>query len=207
MGKTDRDFFSQEHARQAYDDEQRIIRTGEPLVNVEERETWPRRPDTWVLTTKMPLRDKEGNIIGTFGISRDITDRKRADERILSLAQFPDENPHPVMRVSQDGSVIYSNKASEPLISSWGTGGNKKVPSEYLRAVTHAWESGKTEEIEVRAASATYVFTVVPFTHAGYINLYGRDVTEERTLAERLTQAQKMEAIGQLTRGGRARFQ
>ena len=57
---------------------------------------------------------KEGNIVGSFGISRDITERKRAEERILSLARFPDENPHPVMRVAPDGSVIYANKASEP---------------------------------------------------------------------------------------------
>jgi len=48
----------------------------------------------------MPLRDQEGNIIGTFGISHDITERKRAEERIPSLARFPDENPHPVMRVT-----------------------------------------------------------------------------------------------------------
>ena len=45
-GKSDFDFFSQEHARQAYDDEQKIINTGEPILRVEERETWPDRPDT-----------------------------------------------------------------------------------------------------------------------------------------------------------------
>jgi len=82
IGKTDFDFFSDEHARQAYEDEQEIFRTGEPLLNLEERETWPDRPDTWVLTSKMPLRDAEGNIIGTFSISRDITERKRAEEEI-----------------------------------------------------------------------------------------------------------------------------
>jgi len=76
IGKSDFDFFTEEHARPAYEDEQRIIRTGEPLLGLEERETWPDRPDTWVSTSKMPLRDREGNIIGTFGISTDITERK-----------------------------------------------------------------------------------------------------------------------------------
>jgi PAS domain S-box-containing protein len=80
MGKTDFEYFSEEHARQAYEDEQAIIRTGEALYK-EERETRNNRPDAWVLTHKLPLRDKEGNIIGTFGISRDITERKRAEER------------------------------------------------------------------------------------------------------------------------------
>jgi PAS domain S-box-containing protein len=81
VGKMDFDFFSGEHARQAYEDEQAIIRTGEPLSR-EEKETRNDRPDAWVLTDKLPLRDKEGNIIGTFGISRDITERKRAEERV-----------------------------------------------------------------------------------------------------------------------------
>jgi PAS domain S-box-containing protein len=82
FGKTDFDFFLENHARPAYEDEQRIIRTGQPLVNKEERETWSDRPDTWVSTTKLPLRDKEGRIIGTFGVSRDITDHKLAEKML-----------------------------------------------------------------------------------------------------------------------------
>jgi len=82
VGKSDFDFFTEEHARPAYEAEQEIIRTGQPLLNLEEKETWPDRPATWVSTTKMPLRDAAGNIIGTFGVSRDITDRKQAEEAL-----------------------------------------------------------------------------------------------------------------------------
>jgi len=78
-GKSDFDFFTEEHARQAFEDEQQIMETGQPMTK-EERETWPGQPDTWVLSTKMPLRNELGQIVGTFGISRDITDRKRAEE-------------------------------------------------------------------------------------------------------------------------------
>ncbi|MBN1128614.1 MAG: SpoIIE family protein phosphatase [Chitinispirillaceae bacterium] len=77
IGKTDFDFFTLEHARQAFLDEQKIIRTGKPIVGIEEKETWPDRPDTWVSTTKMPFIDKKGHTIGTFGLSRDITEVKK----------------------------------------------------------------------------------------------------------------------------------
>jgi len=83
LGKTDFDFFTEEHARKAYEDEQKIIQTGQPVMNIEEKETRHGRPDAWVLTTKMPLRDREERIVGTFGISRDITERKQAEEQIF----------------------------------------------------------------------------------------------------------------------------
>jgi PAS domain S-box-containing protein len=79
VGKTDFDFFTEEHARPAYEGEQEIIRTGKSL-SIEERETYVDRPDTWVLTTKMSLHGDKGKIIGTFGVSRDITERKLAEE-------------------------------------------------------------------------------------------------------------------------------
>jgi diguanylate cyclase (GGDEF)-like protein/PAS domain S-box-containing protein len=82
MNKTDFDMFSEEHAKQAFDDEQEIVRTGQAIVEKEEKETWPDGRETWVLSTKLPLRDASGNIIGIMGISRDITDRKRVEREL-----------------------------------------------------------------------------------------------------------------------------
>jgi PAS domain S-box-containing protein len=81
IGKTDRDFFTNEHAMAALEDEQRVIRAGEPITK-EEKETWPDGSFTWALSTKMPMRDENGQIVGTFGISRDITARRRAEEAL-----------------------------------------------------------------------------------------------------------------------------
>jgi PAS domain S-box-containing protein len=80
VGLTDHDLFSSEHAERTLADEREIIRTGKPLIDYEEKETWPDRADSWVSTTKMAWRDAHGNIIGTFGISQDITEKKRAAE-------------------------------------------------------------------------------------------------------------------------------
>lgn len=80
IGKTDFDFFSEEHARPAFEDEQEIIRTGKPMIGKVERQIWKDgRKVSWVLTTKMPLRNKAGVIIGTFGISKDITAIKQVE--------------------------------------------------------------------------------------------------------------------------------
>src|SRR6202022_397239 len=87
LGKTDADLFAPEHAQAALRDEQEILRTGRPLVNLEEKEVWPNGRETWVSTTKVPLRDPNGEIIGTFGLSRDITDRKQAEEKLAMLAR------------------------------------------------------------------------------------------------------------------------
>jgi len=81
-GKSDSDYFSAAHAQAALEDEQEILRSGQPKLNMEERETWPDGRVTWSSTTKVPFVDEQGEVIGTFGISRDITARKRAQEAL-----------------------------------------------------------------------------------------------------------------------------
>ena len=87
VGKSDFDVFSEQHATAAFEDEQQIIRTGEPLVGKVELETYSHSPDAWVSSTKMALRDDSGKIIGTFGISRDVTAQIRAEQALLDQAQ------------------------------------------------------------------------------------------------------------------------
>ncbi|MCX6936521.1 MAG: response regulator [Verrucomicrobia bacterium] len=73
IGRTDADFFGESHAAAARRDELEIIRTGRPLVDLEEREDFPDGSVRWSHTSKYPFRNYHGEIVGTFGISRDIT--------------------------------------------------------------------------------------------------------------------------------------
>ena len=82
IGKTDADIFTTEHAVSARADELKIMQTGKPLVERIEKETWPDREDTWCMSTKLPLKDESGDIIGTFGISRDITELIRSQKEL-----------------------------------------------------------------------------------------------------------------------------
>ncbi|MDZ4851603.1 MAG: response regulator [Pirellulaceae bacterium] len=115
IGKTDADIFSREHAQQALADEREIMRSREPLVAKLERETWPDGPDTWCSTTKMPLMDERGRVVGTFGISSDVTERKRAldeaeAERYL-LHSLMDNVPDSIYFKDIHGRYLRVNRA------------------------------------------------------------------------------------------------
>src|SRR4051812_10158330 len=71
LGRTNFDFFSKEHAQKSFDDEQAIIRTVQPQIDHVEEKHFPDGRKIWLCMTKMPLRDNYGDIIGTFGVSRD----------------------------------------------------------------------------------------------------------------------------------------
>ena len=115
VGKSDADFFSGEHARQALADEQEIIRTGQPLLDAEEKETWPDGTVTWVVTTKLPLRDAAGRIIGTCGISRDITERKQAAEALererALMRMLIDQITDPIFVKDLESRFMLANEA------------------------------------------------------------------------------------------------
>jgi len=120
VGRTDFDFFSREHAEQAFADEQRIIRTGEPMIAKVERTTLRDGRRGWASTTKMPWKDAAGNIIGTFGVTRDITEaheaeRRLNDERIL-LRTILDHLPSRLYVKDVNSRYVLNNRAHLELL-------------------------------------------------------------------------------------------
>ncbi len=85
IGKSDVDFFPKEHAETARAEEQQIMTRGLPVTK-EEKVTWPDGTSEWAMIAKMPLRDENGRIVGTFGISHDITERKRKEEALKLMS-------------------------------------------------------------------------------------------------------------------------
>jgi PAS domain S-box-containing protein len=120
IGKTDFDVFSNQHAADAFADEQQIIQTGKPIAGQVERETYTGRPDAWVSTTKMPLLDADGQIIGTFGISRDVTAQVSA-ERMLArqAAELSSQNEQlrELDRLKDQFIAAVSHELRTPLTS------------------------------------------------------------------------------------------
>lgn len=85
LGKSDFDFFSEEHAHHTFEDEQQIMKSGQSITK-EDKEIWPNGRVTWSLISKMPLLDVKGQVIGTFGVSHDITNRKKVEEELLLMS-------------------------------------------------------------------------------------------------------------------------
>ncbi len=87
-GKSESDFLPESQARESEQSDQTVLDSGQAIVGRIERERWNADDDdTWVSTTRLPLRDCSGQLIGTFGISHDISDIKRAEEKLAKLAE------------------------------------------------------------------------------------------------------------------------
>ncbi|MBI5814699.1 MAG: GAF domain-containing protein [Nitrospinae bacterium] len=108
-----------------------------------------------------------------------------AEETSRRLARFPEENPHPVLRAGEDGSLIYANPAAESICQNGGL-----LPDDLAAAVVSAYLNETSDEIVVERGGKHFSLHIVPIPKEGYVNIYGRDITErierERSLAYRL---------------------
>ena len=117
-GLTDFDLFTEEHAKQAYEDEQEILRTEKPISKVE-KETWENSEDTWVSSTKAPFYLSSGRLVGIIGISRDVTPEIIARNQLAdSERRLREQNE--IMRADYESarkvqSVMIPGRVPEPL--------------------------------------------------------------------------------------------
>lgn len=112
VGKTDADFFSPEFAAEARRDELELMRGRKPMIGKEEHPNWASHPEAWVSTTKVALRDESDRVIGTFGISHDITPQKHAEQRFRSVVEGA---PNAMLIVDRGGAIGLVNAATERM--------------------------------------------------------------------------------------------
>ncbi|MGA2324371.1 MAG: PAS domain S-box protein [Sedimentisphaerales bacterium] len=108
------------------------------------------------------------------------------DKLYNDLAKFPSENPYPVLRIHKDGTVLYANKASEPLLKAKDIAIGKPVPQEWRRLVKEVLVSGCVTREEVKDDGRVFAFQVTPITGSDYVNFYGMDITERKRAEEKL---------------------
>ncbi len=125
------------------------------------------------------------------GILRDLTEQKAAIEEIKSLARFPEENPDPVLRLSREGFLLYANTPARCVIEALSCKLGKALPCQWRDVVLETLQSGRSKEIEVQCATATYALTLVPTPNAKDINVYGKDITGRKIAEEALRESEE----------------
>lgn len=103
------------------------------------------------------------------------------ENQIKAINRFPDQNPHPVMRISDDGVLTYANISSEPVRRALHVSVGDRFPDEELRRLREAAQSG-TERVEVVSGVRTYALLPVPVPDLGFMNVYGTDITAEKVV-------------------------
>ncbi len=217
VGKTDFDIFSEEHARQAFSDEQRIMATGVPLVGIEEKETWPDGHVTWVSTTKVPLRNEAGEITGLVGISRDITEQKMAVERVREQAAMLDRASDAIYVTALDNTILYWNQAAGRIYGWSSAEAVGRLTTDLVCAgavdaadVTAAlfrtgdWSGERTQT--TKSGKIVQVFSRMTLLRDDggrpkSVLTINSDITEKKQLEARFMRAQRLESIGALASG------
>lgn len=143
IGKTDFDYYTAEHAAPAFQDEKRIMMTGQPVIDLEEKETFSDGSVCWVSTTKLPFYNRAGVLIGTFGISRDITKQKIAAQQLRMLSRAIEQSPISIIITDTEGKIEYVNPYFEKITgysAAEAVGRNPRI----LKSETHPAEFYKT---------------------------------------------------------------
>ncbi|MBU1043403.1 MAG: PAS domain-containing protein [Candidatus Omnitrophica bacterium] len=111
---------------------------------------------------------------------RDITEQKKAQEQIANLAKFPEENPNPVMRIKQDGEIIYTNTASKKFLNLWNCQENKCTDKNMLEVLFRAVDLKQIQTIESKCDDKIFSLKFTPIADTDYINIYGLDITDRK---------------------------
>ncbi len=117
------------------------------------------------------------------------SDLRAANEReqvTYSIARFSDENPFPVLRIADDGILLYANPGSWLLLMHWGISQWQSVPDEWKTKVQDVLGSGESREVEIQIGFKTLLLNLVPVAQMGYVDIFGLDVTNRKQAEKKL---------------------
>jgi len=225
IGKTASAFFSPEMAEQFKESDEKMLRTGVPILNHRERIIEPNGAVRWHLTSTLPWADKAGNVIGTMSISRDITEVVKAEEKLQQernlLRTLIDNLPDCIYAKDADGRKVIANPGDLKNLGCKTEADAigktdfdlfpKEIAARFFEAEQKVLRNGEQlvnrEEKVVRPDGEVrwVLSTKVPWHDAagniiGLIGI-GRDITDKKNLEAQITHAQRMESMGRLVTG------
>lgn len=224
IGKSDFDFFPAKLAQGFFEDEQKLIQSGEPLYNQEESGLDDNGRPLRVLTTKVPLKDNSGRVTGLAGVGRDITDRKRAEDALREAEQkyrgifdnaiigiFQSTPEGRFLSVNTSMAATFGYESPEDMIERITNIAEQFYadPKQRQEFMSKLAQNGEVQNFECEAVCKDgrrvwLSMSVRAIFQGGEVVRYEgmcENITERKLLREQLFQAQKLESVGQLAAG------
>ncbi len=136
-------------------------------------------------------REPDHRITRLVGTHLDLTEDKQIEKQIERISRFPAENPDPVLRVALDGTLLFANDASAPLLEEWRVGIGRGLPEPWRTTVIETLHASGPQARDIHCGDRTFSLRIVPIPGADYVNLYGRDITEQRRVTDALRQSEE----------------
>jgi PAS domain S-box-containing protein len=150
-----------------------------------------RGEEKWFQCLARPERLDSGETIWD-GLMMDITDLRKVEQHAQALAKFPGENPNPVLRILDNGHIVYANKASETLLALWAREVGQKLPDHLFEMAMHARKKGKPDCVEINTNGKYFSTVFAPIKNQDYINIYARDITDMKNVEVELRKANQV---------------
>ena len=115
-----------------------------------------------------------------------VAKERKQREEIGNLVKYPEEDPNPVLQVTRDGTIVYANEASWPILNTWGVQAGQPLPAQWRSLIADITNKNSPEEYEIECNDRTFSLTFTPIKNGQFFNLYGLDITERKRLSENM---------------------
>lgn len=141
------------------------------------------------------MRDDSGKVAGILSSGEDISEKRRAEEEILALSRFPEENPNLVMRLSKEGVFSYANPAGRKYLEKSGLAIGATAPEAFCAAADQARASGESWTFDMQLKQRMFRFLVSAAPGEDYVNIYGQDVTESDNALKKMEESERAHRV------------